>query len=200
MSTGAPTGGDRTHPDLATAGEGSARRLGGTFSLYLVPSELVRVTPERWRLQRDVRLRALADSPDAFSTTLGEASALTDDELRRRAAGGGIALVAVVEDVGVGMGGAFAPPDRSTVYVWGMWVDPSARGQGLGSRLLDELVAWCRDPDHAGPTYDEVRLHVTEGNGGARRLYVNRGFRPTGTWEPLRTGSPLRVEEFSLAL
>lgn len=98
------------------------------------------------------------------------------------------------------MGGAFASSDRSTVYLWGMWVDPSAQGQGLGSRLLDELVAWCRDPDPAGPSYDDVRLHVTEGNVGARSLYINRGFRPTGAWEPLREGSPLRVEELSLSL
>ena len=169
-------------------------------SLYGVAPQLVPVTPDRWRLLRDVRLRALADSPEAFSTTLAEASTLTDEEWRRRAAGGGFTLLALVDEVGVGMGGVFAPPDRSATYLWGMWVDASARGQGLGGRLVDELVAWCREPDRAGPSYDEVRLHVTEGNAGARRLYVDRGFRPTGAWEPLRQRSPLRVEELSLEL
>ncbi len=98
------------------------------------------------------------------------------------------------------MGGAFAPADRPTVYVWGMWVDPAARGRGLGGLILDALVDWCRDPASAGTTYDEVRLHVTEGNDDARRLYVGRGFEPTGTWEPLREGSPLRIEELAKRL
>jgi hypothetical protein len=66
--------------------------------------------------------------------------------------------------------------------------------------MLDRLVAWCRDPDDPGPAYGEVRLHVTEGNNEARRLYVDRGFQPTGTWEPLREGSSIRVEELVLTL
>lgn len=169
--------------------------------MYVVSIEVCTVSASDWSLLRDVRLRALADSPDAFSTTLDQARAVTDAEWRDRAAAGtGLTLVALLDGVGAGMGGAFAPPDRPAVFIWGMWVDPSARGLGVGSQLLDMLVAWCRGSDTAGPAYPEVRLHVTEGNAGARRLYVSRGFRPTGTWESLRDGSPLRIEELALIL
>lgn len=157
--------------------------------------ELRAVTRDDWRLLRDVRLRALADAPDAFGSTLAQAEQLTDEVWRGRADNGGLTLVAVEDGVGLAMAGAFAPDDRPTVFVWGMWTDPVARGRGLGGRLLDALVAWCRTA-----AYDEVRLHVTEGNDAARRLYVGRGFEPTGTWEPLREGSSLRIEELALPL
>lgn len=157
-------------------------------------TELRRIGRDDWALLRDVRLRALADAPDAFGSTLAQAGGLSDDEWRERAGNGSYTLVAVEDGVGLAMGGAFAPDDRPTVFVWGMWTDPTARGRGLAARLLDALVDDCR------PSYDEVRLHVTEGNDGARRLYVGRGFVPTGTWEPLREGSALRIEELALDL
>lgn len=162
--------------------------------------DLRAVDGDDWQLLRDVRLRALADSPDAFGATRAQAEALSEAEWRRRSDGGGLTLVVVEDGSAVAMGGTFAPDDGPTIFVWGMWTDPAARGRGLGGLLLDELVAWCRDPQRTGTTYDEVRLHVTEGNDGARRLYLGRGFVPTGTWERLREGSPLRAEELALDL
>jgi GNAT superfamily N-acetyltransferase len=165
-----------------------------------MPVELLPVKASDWHVLREVRLKALADSPDAFGTTVDQALALSDAEWRERAGGEGLTLVALLDGVGVGMGGAVAPPGRPSVFIWGMWVDASARGLGVGSQLLDKLVAWCRGSDQPNHSYPEVRLHVTEGNTGARRLYVRHGFRPTGAWESLREGSPLRIEELVLTL
>jgi GNAT superfamily N-acetyltransferase len=159
-----------------------------------VTTELRVIGADDWALLRDVRLRALADAPTAFGSTIEHAERLGEEEWRARADNGFRTLVAVEDGVGLSMGGAFAPDDRPTVFVWGMWTAPAARGRGLSGRILDDLVAWCR------PRYEEVRLHVTEGNDGARRFYLGRGFEPTGTWEPLREGSPLRIEELALRL
>ncbi len=42
----------------------------------------------------------------------------------------------------VGFVGAYRPPERpDTVFVWQIGIRPSARGAGIGSRLLDALVA-----------------------------------------------------------
>lgn len=152
-------------------------------------TELRQATADDWELLREVRLRALADAPDAFGSTLATARQLGEADWRQRADNGGLTLLALDDTKPTAMGGAFAPDDRPTVFVWGMWTAPEARGRGVGARLLDALVAWCE------PRYDEVRLHVTEGNDAARRLYVSRGFEPTGVWEPLREGSPVRIEE-----
>jgi GNAT superfamily N-acetyltransferase len=88
----------------------------------------------------------------------------------------------------VAMGGLLAPEHSTEAFIWGMWVAPDWRGQGLGSRILEELLAWGRRLNWI------VALHVTEGNGGARRLYETHGFASTGEWQPLREGSDLRME------
>ncbi len=156
--------------------------------------EVRRIGPEDWTLFRDVRLRALADSPDAFRTTLAEAEAHPETLWQQRAGGPHPILVVLEDGHGVAMGGAFAPPDSPVAYVWGMWTAPEARGRGYAAQLLTDLVAWCRD------RHLDVRLHVTEGNESARRLYVAHGFRPTGVREPLRDGSPLRIEELQFSV
>ena len=150
------------------------------------------ITPDDWSLFRDVSLRALADSPDAFRTTLAEAQAFTEDFWRQRAEGSAPILVVLEDGRGVAMGGVLTPPDSSVAYIWGMWTAPEARGRGYAAGLLENLVNWCRDRGLG------VRLHVTEGNAAARRLYVAHGFKPTGVREPLREGSALRVEELHL--
>jgi GNAT superfamily N-acetyltransferase len=154
--------------------------------------EVRTITADDWPLLRDVSLRALADSPDAFRRTLAETRPLPEDFWRQRAEGSAPILVVLDNGRGVAMGGVFTPPDSAFAYVWGMWTAPEARGRGYAAGLLTDLVSWCRDHDLG------VRLHVTEGNQAARRLYAAHGFHPTGVWEPLREGSSLQVEELQL--
>ncbi|WP_244963124.1 GNAT family N-acetyltransferase [Nocardioides dongkuii] len=157
-----------------------------------MPEVRILAAAEDWRAFREVRLRALADAPDAFGATLVEAETLPDEVWRERAAAArGRALLVLEDDRPVAMGGVFVP-DGEDPMIWGMWTAPEARGCGHAGRLLRELLDWCRARDLA------VRLHVTEGNEAARRLYVGHGFVPTGTWEPLRPGSELRIEELRL--
>ena len=169
---------------------GSTTRFAG--NLGAVNVEVRSITAADWSLLRDVSLRALADSPDAFRRTLAEAQTFTEDFWRQRAEGSAPVLVVLEDGRGVSMGGVFTPPDSTVAGVWAMWTAPEARGRGYGAGLLADLVNWCRDRDLG------VRLHVAEGNESARRLYVAHGFEPTGVWEPLREGSALRVEEMQL--
>jgi GNAT superfamily N-acetyltransferase len=155
--------------------------------------DILEAGPDDWELVRDVRLRALADSPDAFSVTLAEARTQPAEVWRERLDSPHPTLVAVEEGYGVAMGGGFVGPGSTTAWVWGMWTDPAFRGRGLGRRILAHLLDWAQGAGHT------PYLHVTEGNDGARALYVSCGFAPTGTWEPLREGSPLRIEELVLS-
>src|SRR5690606_33884634 len=86
--------------------------------------EVRTITAGDWPLFRDVSLRALADSPDAFRRTLAEAQALTDDFWRQQAEGSATILVVLEDGRGVAMGGVFTPPGSAVAYVWGMWTAP----------------------------------------------------------------------------
>jgi [ribosomal protein S18]-alanine N-acetyltransferase len=54
-------------------------------------------------------------------------------------------------------------------------VDVRARRRGVGRRLCEAVVEWCRDEGA-----EAVELEVRDGGEAARRLYVGMGFRETG--------------------
>lgn len=156
------------------------------------PATVRRLEADEWPTYRELRLLALADSPDAFGSTLAAEQARSDGEWSERLARGAasgldLPLVALAGDRAVGL--AWAKVDASNpsiVNLYQMWVAPEARGQGLGRALLREAVAWARARQAAA-----VQLAVTAGDSPAMRLYVREGFRPQGPAEPLRQGAAL---------
>jgi ribosomal protein S18 acetylase RimI-like enzyme len=160
--------------------------------------EIRRVRPEEWEAHRAIRLRALESDPDAFGATLAEALAEDDAAWQRRVERpSGMAFVAVADDgrfVGMANGGpAMDHPEFAGVY--GMWVAPEARGQGIGGALLDAVEGWARE---AG--YDHIGLGVTTTNEPAIRLYAGHGYRDLGQQVPLRPGSDLLIRLMGKAL
>ena len=147
-------------------------------------TELRRLAPDDWEILRDIRLRALEDSPDAFGSTLDRERDFPEKEWRRRLVRPVYAVL--VDGRPVAMAGAFT--DDGRVQVWGMWTDPEHRGRGHARTLLDELLA---DAVAAGRP---VSLHVNTTNAAARAAYENYGFMGTGELEPLRPGSEQRIE------
>ncbi len=146
-------------------------------------SELRRLGPDDWAAFRDIRLRSLADAPDAFGSTLEREQAFTESDWRRRVSG----PVYAVSDPGpVAVGGLFE--HDGVRHVWGMWTDPAHRGRGHARRILDALIA---------PDADAV-LDVNVTNAAARAAYERYGFVGTGTFEPLRPGSDERMERMVL--
>ena len=66
-----------------------------------------------------------------------------------------------------------------------MWVDPTARGLGLGPLLVEAVADWARE---RGVT--QRKASVTKGNAAAA-LYRDMGFVPTGEQRPLASDSSL---------
>ena len=152
-----------------------------------------RVRADEWEALRDTRLRALADSPDAFATTHAEASVRPvqwwRDWALRSAEGDDQAMfLAWKEGAPVGIAGAFRTGRR--IDVISMWTSPEQRGQGIGWALLDAAIAFAGEAD--------VHLSVMETNSGARRFYERYGFVATGSTEPLRSNPSLMIHELVL--
>lgn len=156
---------------------------------------------DEWPLYKALRLRSLADSPDAFGSTLELESLRADDvwadRLRSGATSGkDAALVAWVGDLPSGL--VWAKEDAGApghVDVFQMWVAPEARGLGVGKALLEAALAWCR-----GHGAKVVRLGVAEGDTPANRLYRRAGFVVVGEPEPIRPGSDRMAVNMRLEL
>lgn len=153
--------------------------------------EVRRILSDEWRTFRELRLRALQDAPDAFGSTYAQESANADEEWIRwvsqlAGVGGSFGVVAVEGDtrwIGLAVGAPHRDhPGQAGLFA--MWVDPSARGTGVGTALVESVVGWARS---AG--FPVLRLQVTASNDAAIRLYERCGFTDEGRRIPLRDGS-----------
>lgn len=147
---------------------------------------VVPVTEDNWRTYRDVRLAALLDTPRAFANTYAVSAAYSDESWLARLASMRVFL-AMVDDRPVGTVSIWHGTDQpdDEIYLIGMWVSASARGQGISDLLVSTAL------DAAGQDgYARVHLEVAEENLPAQRLYERHGFTPTGTtWDnPLYGG------------
>src|SRR5215470_13675348 len=112
-----------------------------------------RVRAQEWEWLRVIRLRALADTPMAFGSTLANEQRQPDEFWHSRAAGGAAdhdraTFIAERDGVWVGIGtcvleegGAGTRP----AWIFGMWVEPAVRRQGTAQALLRGLAAWAQE-------------------------------------------------------
>jgi GNAT superfamily N-acetyltransferase len=140
-----------------------------------------RITPEAAMVFKDVRLRALQDSPTAFSSTYAKESQFPDEEWRKRAvrwsSDGSAIFLAMDGDAGCGIIGAYED-DEQCAQVVSMWMAPEARRTGLGKRLVAAVVQWARSRGMR-----MLKLMVTSVNEGAISFYERMGFARTGKRE-----------------
>jgi ribosomal protein S18 acetylase RimI-like enzyme len=141
--------------------------------------EIERITPQTALVFRDVRLRALLDSPTAFSSTYAKESALPDEEWMKRSvrwsSEGAAMLLAFEGDVACGIIGSYQEEDPKRAQIISMWVDPAFRRAGVGKALIDAIVNWAWSRGVL-----ELKLMVTSANPGAIAFYERMGFKMTG--------------------
>jgi len=147
-----------------------------------------------WDVLRDVRLAALRESPDSFLSLYHEERqhgpqwwkaavrrdtwmVYTSDE------GATQALLGATRAFDI------PPSDRYLSY---LWVAPAARGRGIGTKLMTEMLTHLRSRN-----VPRVWLWVFDGNEAAHRLYRKLGFQSTGFRKQLEQ-DPFRAEELLL--
>ena len=137
--------------------------------------EIQRLSLDEAARLRSIQLAALHDAPQAFGTTFQTAVRLSTNtwlyQLQIFPT-----FVAVVDGIDSGMvRSARNSNDVSSAYLISLWVAPQARRLGVGSMLIDTVVAWGRSVGYA-----RLLLEVAEKNGHAISLYTGKGFKPTG--------------------
>ena len=127
---------------------------------------------QRWR---SIRLAALRDAPDAFGTTLAEATAFAP-ALWSRQVVEFATFIAVLDEADVGV--VRGSPDvekPDAAFLLSMWVTADARGKGVGDALVDAIADWAE-----ADGYSRLVLDVADANASAIALYTRKGFEPTG--------------------
>jgi RimJ/RimL family protein N-acetyltransferase len=141
--------------------------------------------PHDFAAYRRVRLRALAEHPEAFTSSADEeATTEGDARMARRlspspqaphdAMLGAFADGALVGTIGMTVD--MRAKTRHRGLVVGMYVVPERAGRGLGRALIEAQIARAR----ATPGLDSLVLTVTAGNAHAQRLYEHAGFEVVG--------------------
>ncbi|HEY2466861.1 MAG TPA: GNAT family N-acetyltransferase [Terracidiphilus sp.] len=143
-----------------------------------------RITAEDGLVFKDVRLRALQDSPTSFSGTYAKEVQSPNEEWRERAdrCNGDlrVGFLAYDDDRACGMVFCFRDElDETEGSILSMWVDPAVRRAGVGKLLIDSVVDWAKSRGIRG-----LKLMVTSVNGGAIGFYERNGFRMSGATGP----------------
>ncbi len=140
-----------------------------------------------WTVLREVRLRSLEESPDAFTAHLHVEAGWGESEWRELLAAR--TWVAARDQQHGVIGIACLVP--GTRHVESVWVAPGHRRRGVLRELVREVQRIARVALRAS----ELRLWVMDDNVVAQRAYDRLGFEPTGERQPVRgLPGPLRHE------
>jgi GNAT superfamily N-acetyltransferase len=126
---------------------------------------------------RAIRLRALADTPDAFGATSDQEAALRFQDWQHRLERYAIFVAAAADgsDIGIALGVRHKTLG-DTALLRSMWVAPQMRRQGVAAALVDCVIEWARSEG-----FCRLILDVVESNATAIGLYVKKGFLANGT-------------------
>jgi ribosomal protein S18 acetylase RimI-like enzyme len=159
-----------------------------------------RITRTNLPVFKEIRLRALQDTPSAFGSTYARESQMSDQEWKSRverwSGESGIGFLAFDDGAACGIAGAFLDRnDLSRAQLISMWTAPSHRRLGVGRMLVNKVAEWAQA---RGATI--LQLMVTSKNDAAMRFYERLGFSRTGRSEPYPHDPALVEYEMAKAL
>jgi ribosomal protein S18 acetylase RimI-like enzyme len=149
----------------------------------------------------NIRLRALSEEPSAFAASYEEEVSKPIDDIINRireqwSLPENYIVGAFKDGLLVGIVGFVREHRKNLSHkgnIWGMYVLPEARRQGIGKLLLIEVVR--RSHNLGG--LEQIVLTVTSNNKSAKGLYENIGFRYYGVEKrALKVGLEYFDDEF----
>ena len=147
-----------------------------------------------------LRRQALLDAPLAFASSPADDRAATVQAVREQLRRGpNHIILGAFRPALSGVVGMYCGPHLKTshkVHLWGMYVAPGHRGQGVGAKLLQEAVEQARRL----PDVEWVQLSVSSAAPEARRLYERAGFQVWGAEPDALRHQGRTVDEYHMAL
>ncbi|MFG1792234.1 GNAT family N-acetyltransferase [Nocardia sp. NPDC049149] len=135
------------------------------------------LSEDDWRLDRELALRSIEDTPWAYRMTYQEAQAHPERYWRNEIGNTfSSTFVAMHDGKPIGQIGTWPTKDRPGVLQLGtIWVAPEARGTGVSDQLMHAQLHWLRDNGHS-----EAVLWTREDNTFMQDLAGRHGFSRTG--------------------
>ncbi len=129
----------------------------------------------------NLRLRALEEFPEAFSSSYEESSSNSIEQVASRISEeeDNYILGAFSDDTLVGMVGFIRENKKKLIhksFIWGMYVVPEEQGKRIGRKLLEELIHRAKQLEGLS----QVNLVVVSSNEAAKKLYQSLGFEIYG--------------------
>jgi RimJ/RimL family protein N-acetyltransferase len=141
--------------------------------------DIRRLTPDDAAAYRALRIRALWEYPEAFTSSHEEEEARPVEESARRLASPHHMFWGLFDGEHLGgMVGLEREPrvkNHHKATVIGMYIAMEHSGVGMGRKLFDVVLAEARREG-----IELLVLTVTDGNGAATHLYESLGFRSFG--------------------
>lgn len=144
----------------------------------------VRVLGEdEWQTYKELRLRALRESPEAFVASVEEEEEFSDEQWKERMVRSRRLLAEDGSDaVGVAsLGTTHRTKIEGAGELFGLWVAADRRGTGVARRLLEQAAAAARNEG-----LKQLLYWVGTDNGRAVAFASSFGFRPTDSRRPMR--------------
>jgi len=138
--------------------------------------------PGDWHVLQTIRLRALAESPHAFTSHYQRESQWNEQQWRRRFDAAHW-IVAVEGGEVIGLASLMKCHPEGLHHIESIWVAPTHRKRGVFRSLLDGLIEIARRAGLA-----DLWLWVLEDNVDARSVYERLGFEWTGERQPIEPG------------
>ncbi len=131
-------------------------------------------------LCKELRLRALKDSPESFGESFSEANGRSQEywqKMTKSLTPPGKNRMFIAIDQDAHYGSAFFlldKDDEKAARVGGMWVDSAFRRKGIGQALLSRIFTWARTNQ-----FEKLKLWVEATPTEVKLFYQKSGFIET---------------------
>ncbi len=142
-------------------------------------SDIRKLDPQDVSAYQDIRLEALKNAPTAFGSSYEEEHGRATNEIINHISNGNV-YGYFIDGGLIGITGGYVFPNRKSshvVNVWGVYVKPDFRRQGISKLLFSALA------DNLPDEIEQLRLSVESGNEAAMNLYKKLGFNECGREE-----------------